>query len=211
MIIAAAPIKNISVFEEFNPNEYFVVCADGGYETALKYGIKPDLIVGDFDSATVVPPIAIHNVKILPKDKDYTDTMYAALAAYDLGHKSFVILGCSGGNREDHTLANYNVMLNLARKGCSVVMADENSKRFVLGRCRLRFNDQKGALLSIFPFASQECMLSFKGMKYGLKNSSLKAGDKVMGVSNEIVEDEAEISIHDGYAIIILYNKDVKR
>ena len=28
----------------------FIICADSGYDKALQAGIKPDLILGDFDS-----------------------------------------------------------------------------------------------------------------------------------------------------------------
>lgn len=211
MIIAASPINSSKVFEEFNPNDYFVVCADGGYETAMKFGIKPDFIVGDFDSAKVVPSKAMHKIRVLPEEKDFTDTMYAALAAYELGYKSFVMLGCSGGDREDHTIANYNVMMYLMRKGCSAVMVDDNSKRFILGKSRLKLNEQKGSLVSVFPFGSLDCMLTYKGLKYDLKNCILKAGDTLMGVSNEIIDDEAEITVHNGFALVILLNKNIKR
>ena len=50
MIIGAAPVDR-RVFKEFDPRHYYVICADAGYETAVKAGVTPDLIVGDFDSA----------------------------------------------------------------------------------------------------------------------------------------------------------------
>ena len=56
MIIGAAPINSRQVFKEFNPRHYYVICADAGYESALKAGIQPDLVVGDFDSAKEPPP-----------------------------------------------------------------------------------------------------------------------------------------------------------
>ena len=46
MIIGAAPVDR-RVFKEFDPRHYYVICADAGYETAVKAGISPDLIVGD--------------------------------------------------------------------------------------------------------------------------------------------------------------------
>ena len=55
MIIGAAPVDSARLFKEFDPRRYYVICADAGYETALKVGVKPDLIVGDFDSAKEPP------------------------------------------------------------------------------------------------------------------------------------------------------------
>ena len=107
MIIGAAPIADGEIFKEFNPKNFFVICADGGYDTALKYKIKPDYIVGDFDSAKTKPNMTHKNVKVLPVNKDVTDTFYAAHMALKLGYRDFIMVGCLGGNRADHTIANY--------------------------------------------------------------------------------------------------------
>lgn len=51
MIIGAAPLASGAVFEEFDPKEHYVICADAGYDTAVQYGVRPDLVIGGFDSA----------------------------------------------------------------------------------------------------------------------------------------------------------------
>ena len=107
MIIGAAPIASKAIFDEFNPAEHYVICADGGYDTALQYGIRPDLIIGDFDSAETAPPEDIRVLK-LPVQKDETDTMSAAMVGFKLGYTSFVLVGCLGGDRFDHSVANLN-------------------------------------------------------------------------------------------------------
>ncbi|MEG1426912.1 MAG: hypothetical protein RSC76_04410 [Oscillospiraceae bacterium] len=56
MIIGASPITDGKIFEEFNPKEHYVICADGGYETAIQCGVVPDYVVGDFDSVKKCPP-----------------------------------------------------------------------------------------------------------------------------------------------------------
>lgn len=56
MIIGAAPLASGAVFEEFDPKEHYVICADAGYDTAVQYGVRPDLVIGDFDSAAKRPP-----------------------------------------------------------------------------------------------------------------------------------------------------------
>ena len=101
MIIGAAPIDSGRIFKEFDPRRYYVICADAGYETALKAGVKPDLIVGDFDSAKE-PPAKGQKVKILPTEKDVTDTMFAVMKGFGRGFRSFLLLGCLGGARFDH-------------------------------------------------------------------------------------------------------------
>lgn len=96
MILGAAPIEDSKIFQEFPPEDHYVICADAGYETAAQYGIVPDLIVGDFDSAKELPPQG-QKVARLPVEKDVTDTMYAAMRGLTKGFRSFVLLGCLGG------------------------------------------------------------------------------------------------------------------
>ncbi len=205
MIIGAGPIKSDLVFKEFNPKDFYVICADAGYETALKYGIKPDYIVGDFDSATTMPTLD-NNVKVLPINKDFTDTMFAAMEGVKKGYKHFVLVGCSGGERCDHTIANYNVMVYLSKKGCSPVMVDEICKTFLLSGSKLRISDQKDSIVSVFPFGSNTCTVSYHGLKFPMKYNDLLVGDSLMGVSNSIISDKAEIIVHAGFAIVIVFN-----
>lgn len=209
MIIGASPMGDGKVFQEFDPKDYFIICADGGYETALKYGITPDYIVGDFDSVKKMPSPKDHNIKVLPAEKDVTDTMYAAQLGLRKGLNSFVLIGCLHGPRHDHTMANFHVMLYIIKKGGTAIMADAESKTFLLGESRLRITGQKNSTLSVFPFGSNSCNVSYKGLKYPLDHWDLSMGDTLMGVSNEITDSYAEIVVHAGYAMVILFNKRI--
>lgn len=206
MIIGASPLANGKIFDEFNPSDYFVICADGGYATAQKYNIKVDCTVGDFDSLGEVP--TDKNVTVLPTEKDVTDTMYAVMLALKNGYEHFVLIGCLSGHREDHSIANYNVLLYLANKSVFAVMANEHTKVFVLKNCKLRVTKQKNSILSVFPFACSECNVSYSGLKYPMKNETLLAGGEIMGVSNEIISDEASVTIHNGNALVIIYTEN---
>ena len=39
MIIGAAPLASGAVFEEFDPKEHYVICADAGYDTAVQLSL----------------------------------------------------------------------------------------------------------------------------------------------------------------------------
>ena len=96
MIIGASPIESDAIFQEFSPKDSFVICADAGYETAVKYGITPDLIVGDFDSVKTLPQKSA-KVLTLPVEKDVTDTMFAVIEGPDHGISQLCAAGCLGG------------------------------------------------------------------------------------------------------------------
>ncbi len=206
MIIGASPIKDGEIFKDFNPEEFYVICADGGYDTARKYGITPDYLVGDFDSIEGNPEFDSIQTKVLPQQKDLTDTMYATLLGLKLSLKYFVYIGCTGGERHDHTIANYNVMLYAVKKGAVAVMADDDTRTFLLSDSMITITEQKGCLVSVFPFFSASCNVTYKGLKYPMYSGDLVAGDVLMGVSNEIISDTAQIKVNAGYALIIVYN-----
>lgn len=206
MIIGAAPIKDKKIFQEFPPETYYVICADGGYETALRFGIRPDMIVGDFDSAHELPPSEL-NCLTLPVKKDVTDTMYAAMRGIAMGMQHFVLLGCLGGKRFDHTLANLEVLHHITTRGGTAILADETTKAIMLSGRSMRITDSIGSTLSVFPYGGASCNVTYKGMEYPLHRRMLTIGSMPMGVSNKILADPAEVNIHNGVGLIVLYKE----
>ena len=65
-----------------------VIAADHGYETCKSAGIMPDIIVGDFDSASY-PDYNCEIIK-LPHEKDDTDTFYCVKEAVPMRLKFIV-------------------------------------------------------------------------------------------------------------------------
>ena len=63
----------------------------------------------------------------------------------------------------------------------------------------------KGATVSVFPFDGTSCNLTYDGLEYPLYQQNLTAGSSLMGVSNSIVSDRAEIKVNIGCALIVLY------
>ena len=204
MIIGAVPIESSAVFEEYDPADFFVICADAGYQTAARFGITPDLIVGDFDSAGDPPPEGVRCVS-LPVEKDVTDTMYAAMRGIARGFRVFVLVGCLGGKRLDHSFANLEVLQYIRLHGGSAVLADEHTKLFLLHDGRLRMNGVRGATVSVFPYGVPMCNVSYVGLKYSLTRQNLSTGGLLMGVSNSVVAEEAQVRVHEGTALVVVY------
>ena len=51
-IIAGAPSPDLGFISANIPADGFVLCTDKGYSYALRAGVMPDVIIGDFDSCT---------------------------------------------------------------------------------------------------------------------------------------------------------------
>lgn len=212
MIIGAVPIRYKSVFREYPPEDFYIICADAGYQTALRYGITPDLVVGDFDSATEPPPEHLQ-IMTLPVQKDVTDTMFAAMRGLEMGFTYFVLLGCLGGERFDHSYANLEVLQYITAHSAVGILADRHTKAVLLKNRRLKITDSKGFTVSVFPFYASSCNVTYKGLEYPLQRQTLVCGGTLMGVSNSVTEDYAEIIVHAGTALVIIYDpgKPVKK
>jgi thiamine pyrophosphokinase len=202
-VVGAAPIEE-NPFSNVDRNQRFVICADGGYDTLAKFGIVPDLLVGDFDSMQSEIPADIPTIR-LKREKDDTDLFVAVKAGMRLGIREFELYGVLGGERFDHSYANLCTLKYLCSQGCRAFISDGCRRVFLLCGGRLTVNGMKGAILSVFPFACASCEVSYVGLKYPLENATLSS-EIPLGVSNEVMEDTAQITIHNGNALIIVQN-----
>lgn len=200
VILGAAP-EDGEIVREYTKNA-FVICADGGLDTALKNGVTPDLAVGDFDSATMDVPPGIETIR-LPVHKDDTDMLYAVKEGFQRGYQNFFLLGALGGERFDHSIANLSVLDFIAGNGGKGVIISQNCQVFLLSSGKLILKEQKGNTISVFPFGAASCNVSYHGLEYPLTHYSLQAGIP-LGVSNSIIDDHAEIILHEGKMLVIV-------
>lgn len=94
------------------PDDY-IVCLDGGYDIALAQGIRPDLLLGDFDSVSADLPAGEDangiEIRRYPPEKDYTD-LELAFRVLDPGKTpELLVIGGLGG-RLDQTAINLQML-----------------------------------------------------------------------------------------------------
>lgn len=172
---------------EFAENA-FIIAADSGYETALKLGIRPDLLVGDMDSLRNVPTdVETYRVKA---EKDDTDTMLAASIAKERGADEIVIIGGAGG-RADHWLSNIFLLEALQSEGIRAELRDGiNVIRVVCNEvAKIPCNGGYFGLLAL-----EDSVVSAAGCKYPLTDASLTRS-LPYAVSNEVVGDFATVKV----------------
>ena len=176
----------------------FIIAADGGLLFLYNHGIKPDYIVGDFDSA---PSDVVSfyreqaNVPIRQYDpvKDFSDTEIALRLCLSLGRKRIMILGGTG-SRVDHVWSNVQILKIALDAGAEAVLLDTHNRIRLLKRgITLERSRAFGSYFSVFPLGPTVECFSIKGAKYPLTNHALTPYDSLC-VSNEYADDEVEIS-----------------
>ena len=182
----------------------FLIAADGGYRYCKAVGLIPDLVLGDFDSLGAAPDGM--TVLRLPVEKDDTDTLAAIREGLRRGYDRFRIYGGTGGNRPDHTLANLQSLLFLAKKGARGWLYEKTSVYTVLrnGTVRLRGSGD----LSIFAMDGPARGVTLRGLKYTLRDAELTP-DFPLGVSNAFRQQTADITVRDG-TLLIWHGLDVE-
>ncbi len=133
-IFCALPVNSLP---EIGPDD-LVIAADAGYKQLG--GIKPHLVVGDFDSLGFVP--REETVVELPVRKDDTDALFAVKLGLSRGFRRFVLLGSVGG-RLDHTLANIQALAYLTTRGARGVLVGEREKITMLQNGSLLFTERR--------------------------------------------------------------------
>ena len=177
----------------------FVICADGGLRKAEEYGIKPDLIVGDFDSLGTVPNG--NNVIVHPIEKDDTDMFLAVRCGIERGFDDFVIYGGLGG-RLDHTLANIQLLKYLAENEMSGVLVGDSTWITAIKNGRIDFEESDKGIISVFSLTDKSFGVTIKNFKYETDRVELSSSFP-LGVSNEFCGKKGSISVEDGTLLII--------
>ena len=184
----------------FKPQESdLIIAADGGYSTLKKLNIKPNLVVGDFDSLGEAPEN--ENVIKHPIKKDDTDTLLAVKIGLEKGCKTFVIFGAIGG-RLDHTIATIQTATFVAENGGIAYIYDGNHTVTAIKNSSIKFNKDAKGYISIFALSGVAKGVTINGLLYELSDTEITPHFPV-GVSNEFIGKESEIIVKDGILTII--------
>lgn len=200
VIISGAPENDLGYYGEFLTDSY-IICADSGYLKCEKLGIKPDLIIGDFDSA----PVAKESCEIIKLQvrKDDSDTFHCVKTAVERGFKEIIIIG-GIGSRFDHTYSNILSLGYCLDNYVKACMIDKNNKIFITDKpLTLKCNRYK--FFSLFALFGKVEGLSIKNADYELDNYELEPFDQLTQ-SNGFKGLDVSINFNTGKLMIILCN-----
>lgn len=185
-----------------------IIGADKGCDTLDKYNIKPDYILGDFDSVNPKALEALEAIGItkykFKKEKDDTDTKIAVDLAIEKGADEIYMLGVTG-TRIDHTMANIGLLGYCLEKGIKSYILDDVNKIYLSDK-PLTLKGDKGQVISFRAYKEDIINFNIKGSLYDLKNYNLSINDGIT-TSNEFLDEDIEITFDSGI-VMIIYTKE---
>jgi len=204
IIICNGRIENYLYYEKYVKNADLIICADGGATHAKKLGLKPDVLLGDFDSLkeddfSYFNKMDIEILKFPPK-KDMTDSELTVEHAMEKGCDFIVLIGALG-SRADHSLANVMLLRKMLDRGVKGLIVDENNE-ITLINDRIVLEGNSNTNVSLIPITEKVEGVTTKGLYYPLQNATIEMGS-TWGISNRFICDRAEVSITSGLMLVV--------
>lgn len=177
----------------------YVIAADAGYTYVNQLSVNADLVVGDFDSLGKRPDHP--NIVEHPSEKDDTDMMLAIKEGLKRGYRTFVLYGGLGGQL-DHTYANIQALAYLAEHDAAGYLLGDGLAITAIKNNRMHFDSNQKGMVSIFCNGKDAHGVNLKGLKFELTDALLTAS-MPLGVRNEFIGNNSEISVIDGVLVIM--------
>jgi thiamine pyrophosphokinase len=171
-----------------------LVAADGGADRVLRFGQRPEAVIGDLDSISDAARVALGGAVHLIPDQDTTDfdkALRNIAAPFVLG------LGFSGA-RLDHGLAVLNALVRHPDRRCLILGQGDVT---FLAPPQIALALPVGSRLSLFP------MRAVSGRSQGLRwpiDGLAFAPDGIIGTSNEVVAGLVSMTFDAPGMLVIL-------
>lgn len=183
----------------------FKIAVDGGYAFFRRSGVRPDVLIGDFDSLKRIPAQLPRQTEVVrhPVNKNKTDGHLALDLSLKLGAKSIDIVMPSVGEI-DHFLGSI-MLLDLfksARRKLALRVINYDLELRLLSDESLTVANARGDKLSLVPISAR-VRYSCSGTEYDVRNLSLRRGDS-LALRNRIDSRRARIKVV-GRAFLIRY------
>lgn len=185
-----------------------VVAVDGGTAWLASVGRRPDMVVGDLDSAdpALIAALEADGVPFErhAMDKEASDTELAVAGVVTAGADEVVILGALAGPRLDHQLANLTLLADpiLANVRDLRIVRGGTMVRGLHGGGELVLDGAAADLVTLLPIGGDAVGVRTTGLRYPLDGETLSIG-RSRGLSNVVVKPPASVSLEGGSLLVI--------
>ncbi|MBA4251421.1 MAG: thiamine diphosphokinase [Chlorobiaceae bacterium] len=185
-----------------------IICADGGFNAAVKLGYSPNFVIGDFDSIDKTK-IKLYEEKtkfIKIKRQNDTDVEKCIKFLIKKKYSEIVLLGALG-LRLDHSISNLGIVLKFFSQ-IKISIIGSNSYLVPYSN-NVILKTKANETISIYAF-DYKTKITSKGLLYELKNDILPFG-KRDSTSNVAIGDSIELKIKNGVVFVVRDFNKIKK
>ncbi len=204
LLIGAAPVPGVAqLVASLGPEHEYVIAIDGGVRACIEAAIAPDVVIGDFDSATEADlrTVEAAGARLVgfPADKDVTDLDLALDEAARLGVGEVTLTGVVG-SRADHTIVAMG-SLSRAAAEFAVSLREPGLAGWVVFSGESLELTGAGSTVSLLALPAQ-AIVSVSGVRWPLVRHELQPMSS-LGTSNIITASQARVEVHEGTVLVL--------
>lgn len=173
-----------------------IIATDGAVRWALSASVRPDVVIGDFDSLPEpegdweLISVGAH------EEQENADGEKALRLALERGATEVVLLGATG-RRLDHTLGNVWLLATYHRQAALTLVDDYGTCRAVSDT--VTWAAEPGERISLVPL-TPDVIVRTHGLRWPL-NEALPPGTR--GLSNEAVGGKVALEVTSGVVLVM--------
>lgn len=176
-----------------------VIAADGGANIARRYGIRPNVIIGDLDSIRPATRKVFRSTLIMQISRQDNTDLEKALDYVLTRELDEVLVIAATGKRLDFTLGNLSVIWKYT-PALRMTFLGDGWMALPVGRSRT-LEAPIGTTVSLIPFGP--CRgITLLGLRYALANATMNVGG--IGVSNVVRSSPFSVRVRKGNMLLIV-------
>lgn len=214
VVAAGQPMQDENRMHDLLKEVDYIICADGGMRILEKIGVRPDILIGDFDSISDTSEEKREAIQEFAKDipvqtyptrKALTDMEICLSHALEKGVTEAYVFG-GRGTRLDHSMANVTMLPVFYQRGMRITMFDDtNEICYVDSQIDLARRSNEW-YVSFVPVGLEGATISLEGFEYPLHKKHIEYGH-ALAVSNHVTADVGHVTVHDG-AVFAIFSRD---
>jgi thiamine pyrophosphokinase len=197
-------LPDAAFVNRLRPRHTLLVAADGAALKLRERGIRPDVVIGDLDSAGAIREVLIaEGMEVIEEPSQELNDFEKVLRwVIGRGERSATVIGIGGG-MTDHALNNFSVLARYARS-IRLSVWDEESIAYAV-HDSIVLNATPGDRISLIPLP--RVRLTATGLAWELDDVVLGFG-KREGASNRAAESVVNIRVTEGVVMVFHYRHD---